>query len=566
MHLPDPEIRPGIKRLFQLAARRDQRVREEADDEIRLHLRLRVDQLVREGWTPEAARAEAERRFGPITEAREDLHKSARRREGRLRVREWIDTVRQDLRYSMRTLRREAGFTTFAVGIVGLGIGATATVFSVVNAVLLRPLPFRDPASLVWISNIADDGVAEWRTQVSHFLDLRTRSQSLSDLAGYYAYYGVGDSKLSWDGKTERLSSVPLSCDFLPFLGVRPLLGRSFTAEECASNAPRTVVLGYNVWRTRFASDANIVGHRIVINDAPTTVIGVLPQSFDFATVFAPGSKIDMYTAFPLTEENDRRGNTLAVVGRLKPGVTIEKARAEIVAIGKQLTNENRRRNTFRPKVVAFDERINGRFRPALFVLSCAVAVVMLIVSANLSSLQFARLSARQKELAVRVALGAGRGRLIRQTLTESLVLSLGGAIVGLGLTVAGTSVVSRLHAFDIPLLDRVGIDATAFGFAVLVAVITGVLIGLLPAIQTPASVYDALKESNRGSTRSAGHTRVRGALVVAEVALACVLLVGAGLLIRSFVHVLDVDLGYRPARTAALRIDPGSRFPIRRA
>ena len=130
----------------------------------------------------------------------------------------------------MRTLRREAGFTTFAVGIVGLGIGATATVFSVVNAVLLRPLPFRDPSSLVWISNIADDGVAEWRTQVSHFLDLRTRSQSLSDLAGYYAYYGVGDSKLSWDGKTERLSSVPLSCDFLPFLGVRPLLGRSFTA------------------------------------------------------------------------------------------------------------------------------------------------------------------------------------------------------------------------------------------------------------------------------------------------------------------------------------------------
>ncbi len=562
MRFPDPEIRPGIRRLFQLAARRDQRVRDEADDEIRLHLRLRVDQLVREGWTPDAAHAEAERRFGPIAEAREDLHKSARRREGRMRVREWLDTVRQDLRYSIRTLRREAGFTTFAVGIVGLGIGATATVFSVVNAVLLRPLPFHDPGSLVWISNIADDGVAEWRTQVSHFLDLRTRSQSLSDLAAYYAYYGVGDSKLSWDGKTERLSSVPLSCDFLPFLGVRPLLGRSFTAEECTFNGPRTVVLGHNVWQTRFASDPNIVGRRIVINDAPTTVIGVLPESFDFATVFAPGSKIDMYTAFPLTEENDRRGNTLAVVGRLKPGVTIDKARAEIVAIGKQLTTENRRRNTFRPKVVAFDERINGRFRPALFVLSCAVAVVMLIVSANLSSLQFARLSARQKELAVRVALGAGRGRLIRQTLTESLVLSVGGAVVGLALTVAGTRVVSRLHAFDIPLLDRVGIDATAFGFAVLVAVITGLLIGLLPAIQTPASVYDALKENNRGSTRGAGHTRIRGALVVAEVALACVLLVGAGLLIRSFLHVLDVDLGYRPARTAALRIDPGSRFP----
>jgi predicted permease len=222
---------------------------------------------------------------------------------------------------------------------------------------------------------------------------------------------------------------------------------------------------------------------------------------------------------------------------------------------------ENPRRNTFRPKLVALDERINGRFRPALFVLACAVGVVMLIVSANLSSLQLARLSARQKELAVRVALGAGRGRLIRQTLTESLVLSFAGAIVGLGLTVAGTSVVSRLQAFDIPLLDRVGIDATAFGFAVLVAVLTGLLIGLLPAIQTPASVYDALKDGHRGSTRG-GHTRVRGALVVAEVALACVLLVGAGLLVRSFLHVLDVDLGFRPERLASLRIDPGARFP----
>ena len=558
----DPEIKPGIKRLFQLAAKRDESIRDEADAEIQLHLRLRVDQLVREGWTPTAARAEAERRFGPIAEARGDLHKSAQRREERLRFRQWMDTVKQDLKYSIRTLRREAGFSTFAILIVGLGIGATATVFSVVNAVLLRPLPFSNPASLVWLSNIADDGVAEWRTQVSHFLDLKTRSQSLADLTGYYAYYGVGDSKFTWDGKTERLSSVPLACNFLPFLGVRPILGRSFTEEECAFNGPRTVVLGNSIWKTRFGSDPNVIGKRVVINDAPTTVIGVLPASFDFAGVFAPGTKIDLFSAFPLTEENNRRGNTLAAVGRLKPGVTIEKARAEITAIGKQLTNENPRRNTFRPKIVAFDERINGRFRPALWVLSCAVAVVMLIVSANLSSLQFARLTSRQKELAVRVALGAGRGRLIRQTLTESLALSFAGAIVGLGLTFAGTSLVARLRAFDIPLLGRVGIDTTAFGFAVLVAVITGLLIGLLPAIQTPASVYDALRENNRGSTRGASHTRVRGVLVVAEVALACVLLVGAGLLIRSFVHVLDVDLGYRPQRTAALRIDPGARFP----
>ncbi|HKG91550.1 MAG TPA: ABC transporter permease [Gemmatimonadaceae bacterium] len=554
-----PEIRPGIRRLFRLAVRRDPR--DEADDEIRLHLRLRVDQLVSEGWTPEAARAEAERRFGPVDEARAHFRHDARRREGRARLREWMDGVRQDLRYAVRTLRRDAGFAAFAMLIVGLGIGACATVFSLVNGVLLRPLPFRDAERLVWISNVADDGVSEWRLQVGHFLDLGARSRSLDGMAGYFAYYGMGDATLSGNGESQRLTRVPVTCNFFPFLGVTPLLGRSFSADECAFGAPGTALLTEALWRRRFASDPAIVGRSLTINDAPVTVIGVLPASFDFASVFAPGGAADLFTPFPLTSETSRRGNTLAAIGRLRPNVPVERARAELVALGARLTAEFPRRNTIRPRVMPLDERVNGRVRPALFVLACAVAAVMLIVSANLSSLQFARVATRRRELAIRLALGAARGRLVRQTLTESLVLAGGGALLGLAITLLGTRLVSRLDAFDIPLLGRVGIDGTALGVVTLAAVVTGLLIGVLPALHSPSDVHDALKDGPRGSTRGGGHARVRAGLVVTEVAAACVLLVASALLIRSFVRVLDVELGFRPAGAAALRIDPAKRF-----
>ena len=279
-----PEIRPGIRRFFRLAVQRD--VPSDADDEIRLHLQLRVEQLVREGLSPEAARAEAERRFGSIDDERARFRNSARRRDRRLRLREWIDSVRQDVRYALRTLRRDAGFTAFAVLIVGLGIGASATVFSLVNGVLLRPMPFRDPARLVWISNIADDGVAEWRIQVANLLDLGARNRSLEGMAGYFAYYGTGDAMLLDAGGTQRLTRVPVTCNFLPFLGVTPLLGRSFTPEECRFNGPDAVLLTETLWRRRFASDPAIVGRTLTINDAPATVIGVLPASFDFPSVF----------------------------------------------------------------------------------------------------------------------------------------------------------------------------------------------------------------------------------------------------------------------------------------
>ncbi|HEY2850615.1 MAG TPA: ABC transporter permease [Gemmatimonadaceae bacterium] len=474
----------------------------------------------------------------------------------------WLETVRLDVRYAVRTLRRELGFTAFAVLIVGLGVGASATVFSLVNGVLLKPMPFRDPARLVWISNISDNGVDEWRLEVNNYLDLKNRSHTVADMAGYYAYTGTGNAPVTENGETHRLTRIPVTCNFFPFLGVAPILGRNFTEDECRFNAAPTVMLTEDYWREHYAADRSIIGRTITINDAPVTVIAVIPASFNFPTIFSPGSQVQFFNPFPLSTETDHNGNTLAIIGRLAAGATVASARNELVPMGKEISDAHPHdRNTIRPKVTALDERVNGQVRPTLLVLMAAVAAVMLIVCANLASLQYARMISRRREHAVRLALGAARGRLIRQALTESLVLAAAGGALGIGLAIAGTRLVSQLTAFAIPLLARVGVDTWALGVALLVTVVTGVIVGVLPAIHAPGDVSETLKDSTRGSTRGAGHARVRSALVVTEVAAACVLLVSSGLLIRSFVKVLDVQLGYKPESAITMRVDPPRRF-----
>jgi predicted permease len=469
-----------------------------------------------------------------------------------------VDTLLQDFRYALRTLRHDAGFTTFAILIVGLGIAASSTVFSVSNALLLRPLPFRDPDRLVWIANHDMSGLSGQTTQVGNLLDLRERNQSFTDVAAYFAFYGVGDSKLTGKGEPERLSGVPVSENFFPLLGVKPLLGRLFTAAECKWNGPKAVLLSHGLWERRFASDPGIVGRALILNDEPVTVAGVLPASFDFASIFAPGSHIDLYFPFPLSAETNRWGNTMAIIGRLKPGITPARAQAELTILAEQITKAHPERNDFGGKLSLLAEHVSGRIRPALVVLGCAVAVVMLIVCANLSNLLLARTAARQKEIAIRTALGAGRWRLIRQTLTESVVLSCCGAALGLIFAVAGTRALAHLDAMNIPLLQSVHTDATALGFILVMAVLTGLIFGSAPALQVPgAALHDALKDTSRSSTESRKRSWIRSSLVVSEIAFACVLLVGAGLLIRSFLQVLDVNLGFRPERAAALRVDP---------
>jgi predicted permease len=476
----------------------------------------------------------------------------------------FLENFRRDLRFAFRTMRKDYGFAIFAILVVGLGIGASCTIFSVLNTILIRPLPFRDPDRLVWVANHTDDtnDMSGKTVQVDYLLDYRGKNRSFEDLAAYFAFYGVGDAKLIGDGQPERLTSIPVTQNFFPLLGVSPQIGRQFSAEECKWNGPKVVMLSDALWRRRFAGDPRIVGRTLAFDGGPATVVGVLPARFDFATIFAPGGKVDLYQPFPLSPETNRWGNTIAIVGRLKPSATVGTGQAEATVLGKQLKQQHPERNDFEPKLSTLADHVRGRLRPALLVLACAVGVVMLIVCANLSNLLLARSAAKQKEIAIRVALGAELRHLLWQMLTESVLLSCSGAVLGVALAFAGTRALAQLSAMKIPLLGEVRVDGVALGFAVFAALSTGLLFGLAPAWQASAlTLHDALQGTSRGSSQGRSHTWVRKALVVAEISLACVLLAGAGLLIRSFLRVLDVDLGFQPEWAAALRIDPNATY-----
>jgi predicted permease len=519
--------------------------------ELQSDLALEEEEKREGGLSSEEARYAALRAFGNPTLIHEQTHAAWSW--------SWLESFVSDLKYGFRGMCRNAGSTVFAILIVGLGIGGASTVFSVVNALLLRPLPFRDPGQLVWISNAEN-----YSTQAEHYSDLRVQNQSFSDLAGWAGVYNAGDQELTGTGEPERLTSVPVTGNFFTLLGVQPAIGRLFTTEECQGeySAPPAMLLSDSFWRRRFAADPNVVGQTLTLNNHPVVVTGVLPASFDFASVFAPGTPIDIFIPWPLTDPKKPTGNTMALVGRLKPGVTVAAAQAEFTVLGKQLDSQHPDRNPIRPRLVPLEQHVSGQVRPALLVLMCAVGFVMLIVCANLSHLQMARMGARQKEMAIRAALGAGRFRLLRQVLTESIILSCCGAALGLLLALAGTRGLAHLNAFNLPLLQSVRVDGSTLAFTLLAAVASGVLFGLAPALQVPDyKLREGLQDAARESSGGSRHGWFRDGLVVSQFALACVLLVGAALLIQSFVRVLDVKLGFQPTHAAALRIDPGFKF-----
>ena len=527
------------------------RVVKQLDDEIQFHLDQQAAEYVAAGMDQEEARHAAMRTFGNPTLLKEQT------------IETWgwarLDEIGQDLRVAFRGMRRDAGSTVFAILIAGIGIGASSTVFSVVNALLLRPLPFRDPGGLVWISN-----AEYYSTQAEHYSDLREENRSFTDLAGWSGFYGKGDKELTGTGEPERLTSVPVTENFFALLGVEPTIGRSFTREECQGrySAPPAMLLSHSFWRRQFGSDPNVVGRKLLLNNEPAIVVGVLPASFDFASVFAPGTPIDIFIPWPLTDKTKPAGNTMAIVGRLKPGVTLQAAQAEFTALATKLESLHPERNPINPTLVPLKQHVSGQVRPTLVVLMCAVGVVMLIVCGNLSHLQMARMGTRQKEMAIRAALGAGRFRLLRQMLTESVTLSCCGAALGFLLAVAGTRELAHLNAFNLPLLESVRVDGSTLAFTLLAAVASGALFGLAPALQVPAyKLREGLQDAGRESSGSSRHGWFGDGLVVSEFALACVLLVGAALLIQSFLRVLDVNLGFQPERAAALRIDPSFRI-----
>ena len=471
-----------------------------------------------------------------------------------------LDTLKQDIRYAFRTLRRDRAFTVMAVLILGLGIGANSTVFSVVNTILLRPLPFEIPERLVWIEGPPKGcGLSCVTYSADAFEEYGRRTHSLSMLTAYMPFYGPSDYKLTGRGEPQPVSGVVVASNFFETLGVQPALGRLFAPEEYLKNGRPAVMLGYYFWKRQLAGDRSIVGQTITLNNAPVMVAGVLPPSFDFGSVFAPGTKMDIFVPAIMDEMRDW-GNTLLLIGRLKPGTTVAQTQAEADLLFPRFYFNVKHPDWgagYQARVQSLKDHVSGRLRRSLVVLWSAVGLILLIVCVNLSNLALARAAARSKEFAMRNALGAGRGRLIQQLLTENMMLSMAGAVLGLGFAVVMIHYLAHQGSIALPLLSSLRVDAAAFAWTLLVATVSAVLFGLAPAFRMSGkNIQEALKDSGHGNTEGRTHDRLRATLVVWEVALACVLLVGAGLLLRSFMRVLDVDLGFQPDRAAALRVD----------
>ena len=535
-----------------------ERLDRDFDAELESHVQMAIDDNVQRGMRPDEARRAALVSLGGLDSTR-DLHREAR---GLPR----LETVLQDGRYALRTLRRDRSFTLIVSLMLAIGIGANTTVFSVVNAILIRPLPFHEPDGLVWIENRWNGyeaaGLSGVASRVNVFEEWRARSTTLTGMTAFNPFFGYGSHRLAGGAEPERVVGVPIAENFLEVLGVRPAFGRAFTEEECGPNGPRAVLLSNRIWQRSFAADPGAVGRIVLFDDAPATVVGVMPAGFDFGAVFAPGTDVDLFIPLVLDDARDE-GNTLAVVGRLAPGATLDRARAEFEVLLDQIRLERPDWGTsYGAWLGSLRDHVSGGTRRALVVLWATVGVVLLIVCTNLSSLLLSRGAARQKELTMRAALGAGRGRLVRQLLTESLVLASGGAAMGLVGAVVALDFLSGLRHVSVPLLHAVSVDGRVVAFTLVCAVVTPLVFGLGPALQlSRLDLADALKEGPSAMGPGRRLALVRSGLLVSEVALACLLLIGAGLLLRSFVTLLDRDQGFDPAQALVLKIDPPDSY-----
>jgi putative ABC transport system permease protein len=542
-------MRRFFLRLLSLV--RGRHLEDELAREIDAHLVLIQDDLQRRGLSPEEARLEARRTYGGVEQAKE-LHREARSFL-------WVEQLFKDARYGCRGLLRTPMFTLVAVTTLALGIGANTALFSVVNAVLLQPLAYRDADQLVTLLHYGNAPVS-----VANFLDWRQQSNSFQAMAA--AEYWSPD--LTGSGTPEHLLGLRVTRNLLPMLGIKPLLGRTFAEADDRTPPPSEIVLSHRLWQRRFSADPAILNKTITLNGAIYTVVGVMPPEFRFAPFWA--TRAELWVPLGLGERmHARGGNSLRVFARLKANVALTQARAEVAALTARL--EQQFPGTNREVIVTpLKEKVVGKVQTPLLLLLGACGFVLLIACANVAHMLLARTSGRQKEIAVRTAMGAGRARLMGQFLTENLLLALLGAALGLLLALWGTNALVKLGPAFLPRLETIAIDARVVVFLLGTTMLTAIVFGLAPTLHYSSSnLIDALKEGGRGGSDGASRNRFRAFLVTSEFALAFVLLIGAGLTMRSFAALQAVDPGFDPRNLLTMVVSvTGSReaLPERRA
>ncbi len=454
----------------------------------------------------------------------------------------------QDLRYGVRMLLKHKGFTLIAIITLALGIGANTAIFSVVNAVLLRPLPFPEPERIVrlWESH-PPTNLPQFSAAFPNFLEWRSQNRVFAQMA---AYREDGFNLMAGD-EPKRATGARVTMDFFSTLGVLPARGRAFLPQEDAPGGERVVILSHTLWQQAFGGDQQLVGRRVNVDGQPHTVVGIMPPGFHF-----PQQEVELWLPYALDPQSSRAAHFLRVIGRLRPGATIEQARAEMETIAVRLEQAYPDTNKgWRVFMLPLHEAISGQMQRPLYVLLGAVLFVLLIACANVANLLLSRNAAREREIAIRSALGAGRGRILRQLLTESLLLAMAGGAVALLFAAWGVKLLTTLGPRDIPRLSEAAIDNRALGFTLAVSLLTGLIFGLAPAWQrTRLNLNAALKDGAR--TVGGGGQRLRQSLVVTEIAFALLLLIGAGLMLKSFARLQQVTPGFDPERCLTMEIN----------